>query len=252
MFKFLRKYNKWILAVGGTLLLIVFLIPTAIQRLGNRAGRRGATWATVGLPQPGKVTSSDLDLVRRELRLLQTIQQFQGPLIPGLDDIDDPAHWFLLVREAEAAGLVGGTAARSATAGLAQIAAATGESSGFVGLTLAKVEGVLRLIDLYLDRNKLSDRRLKVEARRLFHGVDADVVVIEASTRDAPQVFGDDELRPQMEEFAEIAPGEGEMGFGYRLPDRIQLEWITIPADTVREAIAASDLLGPRRLRKHW
>ena len=31
MFKFLRKYDKWILAVGGTLLMITFLVPQAIQ-----------------------------------------------------------------------------------------------------------------------------------------------------------------------------------------------------------------------------
>ena len=40
MFKFLRKYNKWILAVGGTLLMIVFLIPQAFTSLSGETSLR--------------------------------------------------------------------------------------------------------------------------------------------------------------------------------------------------------------------
>ena len=50
MFKFLRKYNKFILAIGGTLLMIVFLIPQAIQSLSQRAASTGsvcARWPTI-------------------------------------------------------------------------------------------------------------------------------------------------------------------------------------------------------------
>ena len=35
MFQFLRKYDKWILVVGGTLLMITFLVPQAIQGLAE-------------------------------------------------------------------------------------------------------------------------------------------------------------------------------------------------------------------------
>ena len=34
MFKLLRKYDKWILAVGGSLLMVVFLLPQALQQFG--------------------------------------------------------------------------------------------------------------------------------------------------------------------------------------------------------------------------
>ena len=47
MFKFLRKYNKWILAFGGTVLMIAFLVPEAISRLSQQAAQGGAGWATV-------------------------------------------------------------------------------------------------------------------------------------------------------------------------------------------------------------
>ncbi|XOV74985.1 MAG: hypothetical protein ACFHWZ_16165 [Phycisphaerales bacterium] len=34
MLKFLRKYNTLILVVGGSLLMVVFLVPQAIEQIG--------------------------------------------------------------------------------------------------------------------------------------------------------------------------------------------------------------------------
>jgi hypothetical protein len=42
------------------------------------------------------------------------------------------------------------------------------------------------------------------------------------------------------------------MGFGYRLPDRVKLEWLVIGADSVRAMIEASGELNGVALRKHW
>ena len=103
MFRFLRKYNKWILAVGGTLLMIVFLIPTAISGLSQRAASGTAAWATVGPERRENVTQTDLFQVRQVLELLP-----QAPL-PGIGVVDQPEHWFLLVREAEQAGVLRST-----------------------------------------------------------------------------------------------------------------------------------------------
>ena len=60
MFQFLRKYDKWILAVGGTLLMITFLVPQAIQGLSEYSAQTGATWATVGASSES-VTSGEAD-----------------------------------------------------------------------------------------------------------------------------------------------------------------------------------------------
>ena len=88
MFKFLRKYNKWILAVGGTLLLITFLIPFAFESLGQMVARGGAAWANVGQKQK-KVTVNELARVQRELDVLQYALRYQ-PLIPGPGIVDQP------------------------------------------------------------------------------------------------------------------------------------------------------------------
>ena len=145
MFKFLRKYNKYILAVGGTLLLITFLIPFAFTNLLQGVGSGRAAWASVGVEKTQKITATDLAMVQRELRLLQYI----GPQLqmPGLDR---PEYWYLLVREAAEAGLIPAPASIGRTEQDIQqiglLASLTGESVSLIRATLANVEGVERLL----------------------------------------------------------------------------------------------------------
>jgi hypothetical protein len=251
MFKFLRKYNKYILAVGGTLLLITFLIPFAFTNLLQGVGRGGATWATVNDDQPTKVTVAELARTQRELQLLQfTAAQL------ALGDIERPEYWYLLQREAGQGGFIGAPGAmlggQQAQQNLAALSAMTGENLQFVAQTMAKLQGVSMMLTAYLEADRYSDRRLKQRARKMFHRVTVQPVVLEASAPDEPLTFTDEQLLEQMNKYAEDSPGEGEMGFGYRLPDRVKLEWLVIPAAGVEDMIEASDDLNPVALRKHW
>ncbi len=251
MFKFLRKYNKYILAVGGTLLLITFLIPYAFTNLLQGMGQGRSTWATVGLEKRQKISYRELSLVQREMRLLDTAAaQLQLPV-----PVDRAEYWYLLSREATQAGLVPAPSTILQTeqgqTQLALLAAITGESVTFLQQTLAKVQGVQQLQRLYLDTDKYSDRRLKSLARRLYHRVNVQPLVIKASAEGDGQ-HSRQALAEQLEKYAEIVPGEGAMGFGYRLPNRARIEWMVIPADSVRAMIETSDDLNPVALRKHW
>ncbi|MHC4825770.1 MAG: SurA N-terminal domain-containing protein, partial [Planctomycetota bacterium] len=251
MFKFLRKYNKYILAVGGTLLLITFLIPFAFTNLLQGVGRGGATWATINDDRPEKVTVSDLARIQRELQLLQ----FMAPQL-ALQGIDRAEYWYLLQREAAQGGFV--TAAGTALQGqldpqtLALLSGASGENVQFVAQTMAKVQGVGRMLQAYLGSDRYSDRRLKHRAQRMFHRATILPVVLEASAPHAPATYTDEQLLEQMNKYAEDAPGAGEMGFGYRLPNRAKLEWLVISAASVEAMIEATGQLDPVALRKHW
>ena len=104
MLKFLRLYQGWILAVFGTFLVITFLLPQAIQGLFQSYAVSGGDWATVG--EGETITNGQLQVVRGEL-LVQDILPVQTvPRALGADK--DPSYWYLLSREAEQAGLVGG------------------------------------------------------------------------------------------------------------------------------------------------
>ena len=260
MLRFLRKYNKYILAVFGTILLVTFLVGSAITSLLAGAGQANTEWATLGPDGDESLAAIDLEQARRELRLLSAI----GRDVPPYGKLDRPEHWFLLVREAQSAGLVGGPyaspLAQSAT-GLAQVTQVSGENPRFVLETLAKLAGVSSVIDLYMGgspyspqilASRYSDRRFKHLAQDRFHQVTAQVVVLEASAPDEPRDFTEAQLTEQMDKYAEDLLGAGEMGFGYRLPDRAKIEWLVISADSVRAVIVDSDELDPVALRKHW
>ncbi|MHC5003876.1 MAG: hypothetical protein ACYTJ0_12210, partial [Planctomycetota bacterium] len=96
MFKFLRKYNKWILAVGGTLLMIVFLIPQAFTSLSRGAGTLKATLATVGPDGGEEVTFAEFSQIQQEVTVMRDV----GLQVVQLGRIQDPCHWYLLTREA--------------------------------------------------------------------------------------------------------------------------------------------------------
>jgi len=103
MLKFLRQYNQWILAVGGTLLLITFLMPTAIQSCAQQSAVSGSTWATY---EGGKkVTGADLENAQRELRVVELLA---NPAFRQLGIDREPAHWWLAAHEAQHGGFVGG------------------------------------------------------------------------------------------------------------------------------------------------
>ncbi|MHC4108193.1 MAG: hypothetical protein ACYSTY_08935, partial [Planctomycetota bacterium] len=257
MFRFLRKYNKWILAVAGTLLLIVFLAQGAITGLSRYAGRASAAWATVGPEGRETVTQGDLAEVQQELQLFERLGvRYNRITVLGL--VDDPGHWYLLTREAEAAGVMPSPSSiyrslpepRDQTLGT--LASLAGSRADVVLRALAKREGVDRMVSLYQGGDQFSDRRLRQHARRAFAAVDADIVVIKAAPQPADTEPGEADIEQQLEAYADVAPGEGEKGFGYRLPDRVKLEWMTVPLDSVRRMIEASDRLDGVALRKHW
>lgn len=247
MFKFLRKYNKWILAVGGTLLMIVFLIPQAIERWAQSAGSQRATRATLVTPggEEDRVNLEDWEKVTAEFEVINRLSRFGG--IPGLGEIHNAAHWYLLSREAEELGLVGPPG--SIEMANQQMTAAQRDA---VANAMPKYVGVVRLLRLYQQSADVSDHRLKQYASRMLHEVEADVVVIEADENESDYQPSEAELQQQMEQYADERPGEGEKGFGYRLPDRVKLEWIAVPAEMVRDAIRESDQMDNLSLRTHW
>ncbi len=250
MFKILRKYNKIILAVGGTLLLVTFLIPFAFDGLGQVVATRGTAWAYVG-PDGRKVTMKDHGELLQELALVQV----WGPLQPGLGPVDDAAHWYLLTLEAEEAGLVGAIDPAHLDQQDLQrvtIAQMSGMPTDLALRTLAKWNGARRLLDLYLDGDRYSDYRLRQEARRAFHTASVQLAVLVAPESGPPMSFSDEALSEQMKKYAEVARGEGEMGFGYKLPDRAKIEWLDVGVAGVRSMLESSPEMDEVALRKHW
>ena len=258
MLKFLRKYNKFLLAGFGTLLLIVWLVPSAVTRFSRDAGASGATWATLG--DGSRVSVGELQTLQRQVKVLDALGL---PLLQQLGAKNDPSLWYLLVREATQAGLVGGVSdgevVLQQVAGstppeqvLRSLCATSGLQPQAVLQTLAATQGVIRMIGIAGNAARLSDARLEAKAVEAMSGVSGDVVVISAAR---PLPTDDPAPTPErmqalLKEFAATEPGSGRGGIGYRQPARVTLEWLSVPVSVVRASLAEDPRLSGVELRK--
>lgn len=112
MLKFLRKYQLIILAIGGTLLMLVFLLEPIITSFNRSQMNRTVARYADGT----KVSMVDFERARIELQVAKQVapvvflpiaEMGLGLEIEG-DDDERVHHWIMLSRMAEEAGVVGG------------------------------------------------------------------------------------------------------------------------------------------------
>lgn len=112
MLKFLRKYQLIILAIGGSLLMVVFLLEPVITSFNksqmNRTVARYADGEKVGALDI-EYASAELNLARR-IAPVVFLDPPQGLGLPAEDQSGDARElqWLMLSRLAEEAGVVGG------------------------------------------------------------------------------------------------------------------------------------------------
>ncbi len=99
MMKFFRKYNKQLLAVFMTLLMIVFLGGTALEGMFNPSANR-----VVARSRLGDITYYDQQLAAQATRPMEVMGiDWRRPL-GGPGEVLQEVDWILLVREAEEFG----------------------------------------------------------------------------------------------------------------------------------------------------
>jgi len=138
----------------------------------------------------------------------------------------------------------------------------TGELQGARGLNfdatgfdaaLAKLRGVRRMINAFIDAPRVSDRRLLVSAAERYNEAVASLTLIPADRLvDATMEPAADELQAFFEKYKGDIAGQtnpnNEFGFGYRQPPRVKLEYLTIS----RELVAASVKADPVAAYTRW
>ena len=245
MFKFLRKYSVWILSFGGTLLLIAFVAPDVIQRFAQEAGTSGTIQARVG---NGETVGY------KEWQKNQVEAQIIDDFFSNTITVDSPSHWFLLTREADIAGLTPPIQIPNDPNSIAQvniIARQSGASGQTVLETFAHLQGVQRLMSMYRNAGKFSDRRLQKAADDYFSTAAVETVVIDA-TPQGNETFSNDAMQAQLDAWANTPAGEGDFGFGYQLPDRFKTEWLVIPSSSITTSAKQSPEFSTKEQRKFW
>lgn len=265
MLKFFRKnetMSRWILIVGMTFLMVSWLVFDQSSSFMSELLTGRSTWATT--IDGEVVTESDMARLQQETRV---IGMMGDPIVQALGLDKDPVHWYLLLLEAEKAGLVGGAAngqarlAEMATANkvpernlLAALCREGGQTPTEVYETIAKLNAVDRYVNLVTSGpGRISATRLEQSAASLLAAVSGEMVVLDGATATV-EVAAPSEtaLSAQLASFGAVKVGEGTNGFGYRIPDRLKMEWISIPAASVTAIVEQSSALSNIELRKYW
>jgi hypothetical protein len=263
MLKKLQNYNRQILAAVSVLLLIVFLAPTAVTQCSQGGGSSTTVWAKTS--DGTTLTLGDLQDMRAQLAVLEVMGE---PVVGRLGASKSPEHWWLLVKEARDAGLVGGagdgrvmieeSATRSGAKPddvLMQLASSSRQQPQVVLETLANLRGVERLVGLSVGNRRLSDARMRDAARELLTNASCEVVVLDGATAtkalpiDPPS---EDRMAKLFEQGKDQLEGAGPGGIGYKIPDRVQLEWLVVPSRDSLASLANDPALGPVELRKEF
>lgn len=283
MVKVIRRYNKQILVVGGVLLMVAFLMPTAINEMRTDPMKRVV--AHIGDDGVRQRELFDADMNFRAVKQIMPAFLFGALGTP----IVDGTHWYLLVREARAGGFVGGEQdgkdwelpkillaqqiAREQFKEYADYMWSQGQTrdnllkmaeqympgvlnhargetrlrEDQIYTALAEARGIQRMWTAYQDAARFSDKRTLIDAAQRFDRAEYDALVIgaDAFVHAMPEPTPE-QLAAQFEKYKSTKPGEGETGVGYLLPKRVKLSYLTLD----RAKLAESVPVDPVEVRK--
>lgn len=284
MLKFFRKYNKIILVFGGTILMVLFLLPSGMSSL--MGGGRGATVARM---DGRKISFADIQHAGAELQLVTGLLR-ESSILLGIDP-RDPAAWIARTHEAEMAGLVGGPQdgraflAEAATflfdwnllvvqarfglnnaqqlldrreeilrdlyASNQQLfnAATAGMTVEQAELALARAFGIYRMVQASNPSSILSRPEALRIAKNALDTVTVGTVIIPGS-KIASELPEPDESRilEHFEKYRSVDRTSNPEGIGYLRPPAAVVEWLTID----RQGISDRLVLDPIEMNKYW
>jgi hypothetical protein len=264
MLKLFRKNQRFVsIAMAGfmILLLVSWLLTDSSTNIVDNLRMNTTTWA---VSDGESISASELNDTIAEMRVLEGMGD---SMIAGMGVLKEPGYWYLLVKEANASGLIppqqetlrelsmmqmpDGVTPEGFVASLASRGQTSQET---VLKTLSNLTGVRRLIALVASSGRISDERLRRAAAEMTMSMEGDVLVLDAGKISGITVTPADQasLEAQLKSFGATEKGQGEKGFGYRLPNRLKLEWIVIPSAAIKAKLEQSPALSNVELRKYW
>ena len=239
-----RKYSRVLMLVVMSLLLVVFLLGDVI---GRAARRRSGVDADIGQAFGRDITNLDLQRMRTDLGLLRRLT-LPPPPVRAEDESTSVLATYLLFEEARQMGI---------HVGRQQVVAFL-DSQGVGGKYLARVrddsnrslESIYRLTGAWLsifeverlhgDALGVSLPRAEIAFRDQAQEALVKLAVIE-STAFLPSVAEptEEEVQAYFEEAKdrETAHEEDRLVFGYRQPDRVQVEYLTVDPGRIRNKV---------------
>ncbi len=271
MSKFLRKYQKFLLVIFASALMVVFVAPQAITRIGQGIGKR--TEVYIG---ERSINTLDLQQAGREREAIGSFISFAtgSPQYASILTGENSLHWILLTHAAREAGFIGEAgdgeawvnqfSAQQASLLDAQLAG-TDEIEGTpdqvlqfaraqlegqrqrsarnsrlsldeFNIALAKGRGISRMLAFYRASPRISVPAAVAEAKHQLDDIDIEYVFIRGE-RVYEGEIEESQLQAHFERYQNVEPGEGEFGIGYIRPERVTFEVITFERNAIRDAI---------------
>ncbi|MBL8765324.1 MAG: hypothetical protein JNM07_13755 [Phycisphaerae bacterium] len=288
MIKVLRKYNKPILVVGGSLLMVAFLVQPSMKGAGDARAKQVALKVDGRAVKWAEAAESDAERY--------AMSAFAGPYLGLLGIRDRGHHWYLATQEAERAGFVGGRLdGRSFVPTIARVMTEVGYERQFQGFlqqimqmpqfqqqfqeqiqkttealnaqgreqvrsrtrmsdeefdrALARLRGLDRMIVSYRFAARLSDKRLLAAVRREYDRAKVDYVFVPADALAKDMPAPDDAaLESLFNRYKETPAGAGEFGIGYRFPPRVKFEYLKIDRETIASRVRPDPVEARKRL----
>ncbi len=253
--KFVRRNSRTLLMVVMAFLLVAFLIPSTFQAKTDRFGNLNQP---VGEIYGRKVTSADLQAFAHELELA-------GALLPGRVPSRLPENlltsFYLLSTEARHMGIrVGQDEVKAELVGtgatedrLRQLQEGYGRSYAEFFDAVGRWMALEQYMGVEASAVKESLPRLELAYRDASQEAVAELAVVSARAfvHAVPEP-AEDELKEFFKECSdrETAHTPTELKFGYKLPDRVQLEILTVDPDQV--AAARKIRITPAQVRKYF
>ena len=250
MMKWFRKHNKKLLAVFASGLLVVWLGGTALQQTFSRDPSKEVLAEIYGQKVRMRAWRTNLAKVSilQGLGLpwhMVAFQMIPGDYYSGAPEVDT-YDWLCLSREAKRMGV---QISRqqveqflSGQQGMAQRIDMLRENRevalSFVYDAVADFMRVMTASRLAMQGMDVAEPRVRLAVRDAYEKVSVKLVALRADEfLDPNEVLTDAELQQHFETYKDVLPGEDErVGYGYRWPDRVRVEYLVADIDQIKEA----------------
>ncbi|WP_432797502.1 hypothetical protein [Poriferisphaera sp. WC338] len=291
MFKFFRKYNKYILAIGGSILMVSFLIGTQLQSCVSGGGN----YPIGKLADGTEVLITDRNHAANQLYVLENQFPILGLMSESLlqqgEDQDRALVWYLIQEDAKRLGI------SASEAEAVEVLGAIGadedvirQAGNRVGSRAAVIDAVKSWIiaeaysEVVLGKShtslfeRMAIFQQIVEQYMQMPGISRELLVAYAGAVSSDpyrvskpliahylqdenarvggkaflvpsKLYLDDVSEPSDAALAELfekykndLPGQGKpFGFGYKIPDRVKLEYVEIPLESAMKQVKVSE-----------
>jgi len=261
MYRFLQRNNKKLLAVFAAFLMIVFILPTTFDQMG---GGQNPVLAKLGDGE--ELHAAELQAAEQDWQLLGNLRAGGGggafggayPLVYRLGPAaageiqNNPRLFILLQREAKRLGITV-SADRVNDLITNELQGQTPNDRQSRERLYRAVEGLL-LVEGGFHRAasviKVSEPALKHALAQQTQNITVSLVEFPASNyapatgpATAPAASAE-QVKSQFDKYASLSPQvdpkNNPFGFGYRYPNRVKFQYLSIPRDAVKKAVEAS------------